>query len=81
MADELKPLRDIAKAQVECLLKTMECYEHILALEAVLIALDNRAKALLEKQVAVEHSKNQKRREELEMMLRATPIPGSAKPS
>jgi hypothetical protein len=59
----------------------MECYEHLIALESVLVALDNRVKALLEQQVALEHSKNQKRREEPEMMLRATQLPVSAKPS
>jgi hypothetical protein len=61
----------LAKPQLENLLKTMECSEHILALKTVLFSLDSHAQKIFDEQLALEHAKNQKQREGLEMMLRS----------
>jgi hypothetical protein len=64
----------LAKPQLENLLKTMECSEHILALKTVLFSLDSHAQKVFDEQLALEHAKNQKQREALEMMLRSLQI-------
>ncbi|MGA7220624.1 MAG: hypothetical protein WBX38_20080 [Candidatus Sulfotelmatobacter sp.] len=74
-------LKNIQKSQFESLLTALECKEHIFALEAVLIALDHRAKDVLERQIAVERDKNQKERETLQMLIRSLQTSLPEKPS
>jgi hypothetical protein len=64
-------LKNLAKAQHEGVIASLSHSEHILALETVLFSLDSRARELFEKQLALEHEKNRKRREELGMLLQS----------
>jgi hypothetical protein len=69
--DALTLLKNIQKAQFEYSLTALVCQEHIFALESVLIALDSKAKEMLQQQIAVEHDKNQQERERLQMLIRS----------
>lgn len=69
--DALTLLKNIQKAQYEYSLTALVCQEHIFALEAVLIALDGKAKEMLQRQIAVEHDKNQQERERYQMLIRS----------
>lgn len=79
--DAVTLLKNIQKTQFEYLLTALDCQEHIFALEAVLIALDGRAKEMLEKQLAVERDKHQKERESYQMLIRSLQSTLSEKPS
>jgi hypothetical protein len=82
--DELKlqnALRNFAKGQHDAALASLSHSEHIRALETVLFSLDSRARELFEKQLAVEHEKNRKRREDLEMLLQSMRLASPKMPS
>jgi hypothetical protein len=81
MANGQKALYDLGKTQLESSLTALDCQERIFALEAVLVALDHRAKEMLEKQLVVERDKHQKQRETLQMMLRLLQTGLPEKPS
>lgn len=69
MTPQERALLDMAKAQLEWQLLTLTYSEHIFALKSVVFALDHRAQKAFEEQLELEHAKNQKRREEAQMML------------
>ena len=63
-------LKSFAKTQTAIQLSLLDYKEHLHTLRFVLFALDHRAQGIFEEQLAVEHEKNQKSREELEGLLR-----------
>jgi hypothetical protein len=74
--DELTAaLKIVQKTQFETMLTNLHCRERIFALEAVLGALDAKAKGMLEKQIVVERDKNQKERDSLLLAIRLLQSP------
>ena len=65
----LTTLKDLQRAQLQYSILALQHAEAVAALRATLFLLDSRAQEHFEKHLVIEHSKNQKRHEELQMSL------------
>jgi hypothetical protein len=65
----LTAIKDLQREQLNFSLVTLQHVEAVTALRATLFFLDSRAQEFFEKHLVAEHSKNQKRREELQMLI------------